>query len=209
MRRPRHLGRLLLNRIRTRTVTVEGVTLRVPPGVLDPVLFRSGAWFAREVAARVRELPGRPQLLDLGCGSGVVGLLAWVHGARVVATDIDPRAVAAARDNELYDVRQGDLFEAVRGERFDVVCFNPPYLPGSPGEGVHDRALYGGPRLEVVRRFGAEVDAHLSARPGRAWVCWSDRAPPLPEILGPGWTCLVEERVEDEVLSLWERVGAA
>ena len=53
---------------RTRQVQVDGHILTIPPGVLDPVLFRSGSWFARQVAASLPNAPFR--LLDLGCGSG-------------------------------------------------------------------------------------------------------------------------------------------
>ena len=100
--------RFWLGQLRGRKVRVDGHQIFVPPGVLDPVLFRSGAWFSEAVAAR---LTGNERLLDLGCGSGVVGLVAQARGARVTAVDISAPAVAAARDNGLVDVRQSDLFE--------------------------------------------------------------------------------------------------
>jgi len=168
--------------------------------VLDPVLFRSGAWFAEAVAAR---LTGGERLLDLGCGSGVVGLLAQARGARVTAVDISSRAVDAARHNGLGDVRQGDLFGPVEEAHFDVVTFNPPYFRGRP-RGPVGRALYGGERLEVVHRFLEALHPHLSPGTGRAWLCWSDRAPEAAEVLGPDWTCCREEQVGDERLAIWE-----
>lgn len=183
------------------SVEVEGLRLVVPAGVLDPRLFRSGAWFGAQVAARTR--PGQ-RLLDLGCGSGVVGALAARAGAVVTAVDIDPRAVAAARRNGIADARQGDLFEPVAGERFDRIAFNPPYFPGEGRGRPYGRALYGGPGLEVVARFARDVGAHL--RPaGRAWVAWSDRAPPAGTLLGAGWREALAERVAGERLSLWTR----
>lgn len=201
-------ARAALGLLHTRTVSVDGLALRVPPGVIDPVLFRSGAWFARQLARRVT--PGA-RLLDLGCGTGVVGLLARRAGATVVAVDIEPAAVQAARENGLPDVRQGDLFAPVAGERFDLVAFNPPYLAGEP-RGRLDRqrslgrALYGGPELEVVRRFGEQVAGHL-APGGVAWVCWSDRAPEAPrKLLGRDWEEVGSAVVEGEMLSLWNRL---
>ena len=197
------LRALLLHRFFPHTVDVDGHPLHIPPGVLDPVLFRSGAWFARQVAAR---LPSRPmRLLDLGCGSGVVGVLAQQRpGVRVTAVDLSPAAVEAARRNGLSDVRQGDLFAPVAGERFDVVCFNPPYFPGRPSRRGFDLALYGGPRLELVRRFLAALPDALSAE-GRGWVVLSDRAPQAIALhREAGWTPLVEEAVAGgEVLSVW------
>ncbi|MCK6507769.1 methyltransferase [Myxococcota bacterium] len=188
----------------TRTVEVEGLALRIPPGVLDPVAFRSGAWFARQVAARVR--PGQ-RVLDLGCGSGIVGLLAQRAGARVVAVDLSPAAVAAARGNGLPDVRLGDLFAAVQGERFDLVACNPPYLQGPPRGRLPrtrslSRALYGGPDWEVARRFARQVPDHL-APGGEALLCWSDRAgqEPRPLLVG-AWAEQATLQLPDERLSL-------
>lgn len=183
---------------RPRRVTVDGHTLVVPPGVLDPVLFRSGAWFARAVAAEAR---GRT-VLDLGCGTGVVGVLAQAAGARVTASDIAPRACGAARDNGLGDVRRGDLFEGVQGERFDLVTFNPPYLRGRAQDHPLGRALFGGEDLGVLRRFAAAVPAHLTDD-GSAWVVLSDRGPGAASALGPGWRMRRAERLGDEVLGLW------
>jgi SAM-dependent methyltransferase len=72
-------------------------------------------------------------VLDLGCGGGVQALLAAAHARRVVATDINPRALAFARFNaRLNDVtnvewREGDLYAPVGGERFSLVVANPPF----------------------------------------------------------------------------------
>ena len=189
----------------TRRVTVSGVPIRVPPGVLDPVLFRSGAWFAAAMSERVG--PGE-RVLDLGCGSGVVGVLAARRGARVTAVDVDPAACAAARANGLSDVREGDLFAPVQGERFDHVCFNPPYLPGDPASGGLGRALYGGADLGVVARFVAQVPDHI-APGGAAWVVWSDRAPAARAALDPAWREVATRQERGERLSLWTRSGAA
>jgi SAM-dependent methyltransferase len=76
--------------------------------------------------------------LDLGCGSGVQALMAARHAERVVATDINPRALrlgalsAALSGVENIDWRAGDLFQPVAGERFDLVVSNPPFAI-SPG----------------------------------------------------------------------------
>lgn len=192
--------RARLHRLRPHTVQVGQARLWVPPGVLDPVLFRSGAWFARHIARRVR--PGE-RLLDLGCGSGVVGVLAQIAGARVTASDINPQATAAARRNGVLDARQGDLLEPVHGERFDRICFNPPYFCGPISDRGHDRSLYGGPGLEVMHRFLAAMPAHL-APGGEGWMVLSERAPDALHLAASaGWDCAVEEVVSGERLSAW------
>jgi len=196
--------RARLHRVRPHTAHVDGVRLWIPPGVLDPNLFRSGAWFARHVARRIQ--PGH-SLLDLGCGSGVVGVLAQRAGAKVTAADLNPSAAEAARRNGVADVRHGDLFEPLRGERFDRIAFNPPYFPGTPSDRGFDRALYGGPQLEVFARFLAGVDRHL-ADGGRAWVVLSDRAPDAIRLVeAAGWRAVVAEVMCGERLSVWRRAA--
>lgn len=75
--------------------------------------------------------------LDLGTGCGVQSLHLAAHADRVVATDINPRALQmAAITAELnqtdYEVRAGSLFEPVAGQRFDLVVTNPPYVMSPP-----------------------------------------------------------------------------
>jgi len=75
------------------------------------------------------------RVLDVGTGCGIQALLAADRGCEVVAVDVNPAAVLCARWNALLNelevlTLEGDLFEPVAGERFDVVLFNPPYLPG-------------------------------------------------------------------------------
>jgi SAM-dependent methyltransferase len=72
--------------------------------------------------------------LDLGTGNGIQALLAARHADRVVATDVNERALAYARFNvELngatnVELRKGSLLEPVAGESFDLVVANPPYV---------------------------------------------------------------------------------
>jgi methylase of polypeptide subunit release factors len=72
--------------------------------------------------------------LDIGTGSGVQAIWAARHCERVVAIDVNPRALNLAafnaRLNEVVNVefRKGSLFEPVAGERFDLVVCNAPYV---------------------------------------------------------------------------------
>jgi SAM-dependent methyltransferase len=77
--------------------------------------------------------------LDLGCGAGAIALALTGSARRVVATDLNPRALAWARFNaRLNDVasidfRRGDLFEPVRTERFDLIVSQPPFVARRAG----------------------------------------------------------------------------
>ncbi len=83
------------------------------------------------------------RVLELGTGCGLLAILAAKAGAHVVATDINQAALECARANAVkhqvedrIDFRLGDLFEPVAGERFDLVIFNPPYLPVKQNEAL-------------------------------------------------------------------------
>jgi methylase of polypeptide subunit release factors len=72
--------------------------------------------------------------LDVGTGSGIQALWAARHCDRVVAVDINPRALNLAAFNAVLngvdnvEFRQGSLFEPVAGERFDLIVSNAPYV---------------------------------------------------------------------------------
>jgi release factor glutamine methyltransferase len=102
------------------------------------------------------------RVLDLGSGAGAAGVVAAKRGCHVVAVDINPSAVRCTRINALLnavdvDVREGDLFGPVAGERFDVVLFNPPYYRGVP----RDALDYAWRSPDVTDRFAADLGPHL------------------------------------------------
>lgn len=86
------------------------------------------------------------RVLDVGTGSGHVGLRVAEQGPCVIGSDINPHACRQARENGLETVRT-DLVEGFRNGAFDLVLFNPPYLPTDRDEACDDwmgRALSGG-----------------------------------------------------------------
>ena len=113
------------------------------------------------------------RVLELGTGCGLLAILAAKVGVQVVATDINPAALKCARANAVkhrvgdrIDFRFGDLFEPVVGEHFDLMIFNPPYLPVEPEEalcGPLDRAWEAGPDgRRIIDRFLCELPNHLT-----------------------------------------------
>ncbi len=105
-----------------------GLTLVVPPHV--QVIENTSDVLGQVVLDEVQ--PGE-RVLDMGTGSGVNAILAATKGADVVAVDINPHAVKAARANaerngvaDRTAVSRSDLFENVEG-RFDLVVFDPPF----------------------------------------------------------------------------------
>lgn len=106
------------------------------------------------------------RVLELGCGSGFVSQELGPRVARILATDINPHAVRAARARGIEVIR-ADLFRGIKG-KFDLILFNAPYLPTQPEERTGqwiDRALDGGENgRETVDRFIEDLAGHL--RPG-------------------------------------------
>jgi release factor glutamine methyltransferase len=114
----------------TGTVSFCGVEIRVDPGVYVP------RWQSEPLALRaVERLPTNGTAIDLCTGTGAVAktLITNHPGARVVASDVDERAVACATANGV-EVYLGDLFaplpHALEG-RVDVVVGVVPYVPAS------------------------------------------------------------------------------
>jgi release factor glutamine methyltransferase len=157
---------LLLERHRHDRLALEqvaGLPIVVLPQVLNPKLFRTGEFLAQSLDARL--IPPGATVLDMGVGSGIGAVAAARWAGRVVAVDINPAAVRCARINALLnhveervEVYQGDLFAPVRGQRFDVVLFNPPYLRGTPQNGI-EQALWA---TDVVERFTIDLRDHLA-----------------------------------------------
>jgi release factor glutamine methyltransferase len=123
---------------------------------------------------------GGREILEIGTGSGAiaVALAKELPEARVVATDVSEDALAVARENverhgleARIELRAGDLFAPVAGERFDLVVSNPPYIRHldiprlQPEIAYHEPrlALDGGPDgLDLLRRLLSEAPAHIS-----------------------------------------------
>ena len=128
---------------RTVRERVTGIDLVVLPDVFNPVIFRTGKYFA-ELLQRA-ELPGMegrdeaPLALDVGTGSGVLALAAAKRGFVVDAVDLNPEAATCARANadnnglaSVITVHHGDLFEPVAGKQYDLITFSPPSFRGKP-----------------------------------------------------------------------------
>jgi release factor glutamine methyltransferase len=107
-------------------------------------------------------------VLDVGCGCGILGVVAAASARWVIGVDVNPFAVQCAKRNALLNgvadrvgFVRGDLFGAFRVERvFDCVLFNAPYLPSEriEGESWVERGWCGGRGgREVIDRFVDDV----------------------------------------------------
>lgn len=113
------------------------------------------------------DIEASDRILDVGTGSGFVGAeLATRTGASVLGVDVNPLACRQASERGLPVVR-ANLVDAFADRAFDVVAFNPPYLPAveeARREDWMEVAITGGetgrtviePFLETVGRVLAE-----------------------------------------------------
>lgn len=153
-----------------------GALLRPHHGVYAPIRGE----YVDLVAAAAGEWPvAGKRALDVGTGTGVLAIALARAGARVIATDVEPRAVACARENAArlapagaVEVVEADLFPPA-GPAFDLVVSNPPWVPAAAFTPL-DRAVYdpGGAFLE---RLVLGLPARL-APGGEAWIVLSDLA---------------------------------
>jgi 16S rRNA (guanine1207-N2)-methyltransferase len=117
-------------------VEVRGLSLSLHSDV--GVFSRLRADTGTMVMARSVQLPETGAILDLGCGYGLLGVVAAVlcPNARVTLVDVNPRAADLARRNcQRYapgstEVLVGDALEVLGDRQFDTILCNPPYRAG-------------------------------------------------------------------------------
>lgn len=111
------------------------------------------------------------RVLEIGCGTGYVSISAALMGGKVVGVDINPDAVRLSRRNaslngiDDIDFHESDMFENVDG-LFDVIIFNPPYLPSEEFQsGAYDACWDGGKDgRETSDRFIDALSGHLEKK---------------------------------------------
>lgn len=178
----------------TGTASFCGLEIHVDPGVYVPR--RQSEPLARRAGGH---LPANGTAIDLCTGSGAIArtLATRRPGARVVASDLDARAVACAEANDV-EVYRGDLFEplprALEGS-VDVIVAVVPYVPSS--------------ELAVLQRDTLAFESPLSYDGGRDGTDILRRVlATSPRFLRPGGALLLElggeqaDRLGDDIAHL-------
>lgn len=155
------------------TAPFMGMTFEVSPGVLIP---RQDTETLAEALVVALSGHREARLLDLCCGSGIIGLSVKTlcPQVQVTLTDVSREALETTRQNARrlnveVEIRSGDLFQAVEKERFDLIACNPPYIPTGELQGLQTEvqwepklALDGGEDgLDFYRRIAAGAGEHL------------------------------------------------
>lgn len=105
--------------------------------------------------------------LELGCGSGIISLLASKKGAAVTASDINQTALDylannASRNKLNVTVLYSDLFENLQHQQFDYIVINPPYYPRKP-KNIRQQAWFCGENFEYFESLFSQLPSMLSS----------------------------------------------
>ena len=128
----------------------------------------------------LREINKDDRVLDMGTGiSSIIGLTLWKQrGCYVVCSDINPEIVSMAQENVKFNqapiqVKHSNFFENIE-EDFDIVVFNPPYVPTKKGINFNLSKLFrsqwdgGEDGNSIVKQFLDEL--HQVKRPVTAYL---------------------------------------
>ena len=158
----------------------ERLTLASHPGVFGHGKLDDGTRLLLEALPEVLAMDDAPgDILDMGCGDGI--LAAWLarRGAAVTAVDVNAFAVEATRRSLAANALAGealsgealesDVYSALDGRTFDAIVSNPPFH--------QERAIDYGPAARLIE----EAPAHL--RPGGQLILVANAFLPYPDLL--------------------------
>lgn len=161
---------------REKGVPISGLDLSIHPyyGVFAPTRHEYVQLLLDAPLPAVRDVA-----FDIGTGTGLLAIVLAQRGVQqVLATDLNPRALACAQDNltrlglPQVTLEQADLFPAAAPLAHLIVC-NPPWLPAKPSSPL-EYAVYD-QGSAMLRRFLNNARAHLAPQ-GEVWLILSDLA---------------------------------
>lgn len=143
----------------------DGFRLRIFSGVFHPGFFFSTTFLYSFLKGK--ELKNKA-FLEIGCGSGLISMLAFRLGANVTAIDVDPLAVKNTKSNfednfgktHKASIIESNLFQHLADMKFDVIAINPPYFFKNV-EVNSQLAWYCGENGEYFQKLFAEIAGHL------------------------------------------------
>jgi release factor glutamine methyltransferase len=157
------------------------------------------------------------RVLDMGTGSGVIGVTAALQGALVVAVDINSAAVRLAASNAFdHGIRAkvqvvcSDLFAALaNAPEFDWIIFNPPFYPRAAQQ-VAEIAFNAGHDYEVIQRFLQQAKNFLAPAGKILLILSSDMD--LSRLLGMAERCqfqIVHNEIKPHLFEIFHLVQLA
>ena len=110
----------------------------------------------------IKDYASGKKILDLGTGCGILAEEAAKYTSTLLASDINEEAVALVKSKKIKTV-VSDLFSNIK-ETFDLIIFNPPYLPEEEQEDEDRKKITTGGKqgFELLERFLKEANKHLT-----------------------------------------------
>ncbi|MBU3897044.1 MAG: methyltransferase [Nanoarchaeota archaeon] len=122
------------------------------------------------IAKHIKNVNGL-DVLDVGCGSGILSVVSAVKGANVTAIDVNERCVENTINNAKkhklkINVKHGDMFSKIR-KKFDLILFNPPYVPEDQNDkylstGIRTACTSGPQGTDLIKKFLKEFEKYLN-----------------------------------------------
>lgn len=137
----------------------KNTSIKIAPDVYEPC---EDSFLLAQAALLI--IQNSENILEVGCGSGIISAVIKNNThARITGIDINPYAAKCTKENGVDAIR-GDMLSCIKG-KFDIIIFNPPYLPTNDEERTSDWinvALDGGnDGREIINRFLVEACDHL------------------------------------------------
>lgn len=140
----------------------KDLLLEIPPEVFHPGFFFSTQLLLKYISKLPLE---KKEFMELGCGSGLISLVAAQKGAVVTATDINPVAVEFLKKNSLANNSQlriirSDLFDTIPVKQYDIIAINPPYYK-KEAVTLRDHAWFCGENGEYFSRLFKSIHSYM------------------------------------------------
>jgi release factor glutamine methyltransferase len=162
-----------------KTFTYKSIKISVYPDVYEP----AEDTFILLENIRVKK---NDNVLELGTGCGIIAIECAKSAKKVLATDISPKSIICAKENYKKNkhklkssviFRQGSLFSIIKNnEKFEIIIFNPPYLPTTKKEYINGWLNYafdgGEDGLHTICQFLKNVKNYLTKN-GKAYFIFS------------------------------------
>ncbi len=156
-------------RLPTNYISLKGIKVIVRKGVFSPNPEKTNSTLL--TLNNLPKINGK-EILDVGCGSGIIGIYCALNGAKkVISVDINQKAIKNTKENikankikDIIEVIQSDLFENVTGS-FDYIFGNLP-ISDTPGTWDLETST-----IDLIKKFISQCKMHIK-KGGRAYFTW-------------------------------------